>query len=225
MAGAQGKNFYPSKDLDWGKKYYVAVHYGTGTSRWRSSFKDTEFYDKDGKVINTGDLRFTAKSPTRHYDVNVLAPVKNIYLGMGIAFEFDYLAELKVFLKDGYEFMLFEEGMRFDKIYFQMEKPFKNEKKRPYNISLAFKAGWYGYTNVKRFNFLGEKPIPLSFLVGTGATFDYEVYRKVFVYAQPYFEYKIYDNFNNEAEVHIVHNVFGLCLNTGLRVDLGKLTD
>ena len=204
------------------EKYFVAVDYGVGTAHWKSVFKNTEFYDKDGAVINTGDLKFKANSPARIYDVNVMAPVKHIRVGLGIAFEFHYLAQLKVYTKEGEDFMLFDEGLRFDKIYLQTEVPFKYDTDKKYSFNWNLKMGWFGYTNVKRFNFLGDRPFPISFLIASGVTADYQIYPQIYVFLQPNFEYKFYDNYNTETPVQIKHNVFTACILGGLRVDLGR---
>ena len=213
---------YFNRDQKNGQKYFVAVDYGFGVAHWNSVFKNTEFYDKDGSVMNTDDLTFTSKSPTKNYDVNVMAPIKHMRIGLGIDFEFHYLSQLRIYDNGGEEFLLFDEGMRFDKVYLQAEVPFKFNTDKKYSFSWNLKAGWYGYTNVKRINFLGEKPFPVSFLGSTGLTIDYEMYPKVYVFVLPNLEYKLYDNARTEAPVVIRHNVFSACFRTGIRVDLGR---
>jgi hypothetical protein len=204
------------------EKYFVSLGYGAGSAHWNSVFKSTEFYDKDGTVIHTGDLKFSANSPSKHYDVNVMAPIKHIRVGLGISFEFNYLSQLKVYTKDGEDFLLFDEGLRFDKVYLQAEVPFKYDSNKKYSFNWNIKAGWFGYTNVKRFNFLGDKPFPISFLVASGITADYELYPQIFVFLQPSLEYKFYDNHNTDTPVQIRHNVFTGCVLGGIRVDLGR---
>src|ERR1041385_1564303 len=78
---AQVSNGYFVKSKG-GDKYFVALDFGMGTAHWNSLFQSTEFYDKDGSVINKGDFHFGANSPVRQYDVNVLAPVRHIRLGL-----------------------------------------------------------------------------------------------------------------------------------------------
>ncbi|TAL58944.1 MAG: hypothetical protein EPN85_10360 [Bacteroidetes bacterium] len=204
------------------EKYFVALGYGFGTARWNSVFKSTEFYDKDGAVINMGDLKFSANSPTRNYDVNVMAPIGRIRFGLGIDFEFHYLAQLKIYTKEGEDYLLFDEGLRFDKIYLQAEVPFAYDTDKKYSFSWNTKLGWFGYTNVKRFNFLGEKPFPTSLLASSGIVADYEVYPRVYAYVLPNLEYKFYDNSGLEAPVDIRHSVFSASILCGIRVDLGR---
>lgn len=216
---ASSKYFYRPKA---GDKYFVALGYGVGTAHWNSVFKSTEFYDKDGSVISDDGLKFSSNSPTKHYDVNVLAPVKHVRLGLGIAFEHHYLAQLKIYTKDGESYLLFDEGLRFDKMYLQMEVPFKYDSKKKYTISWNLRAGWFGYTNIKRFNFTGEKPFAISILGATGVTADYELYPHLYVYVFPDFEFKYYDNARTENPVQIRHNVWGMSMIGGLRVDLGR---
>jgi hypothetical protein len=204
------------------EKYFVAVDYGMGAAHWKSVFKSTEFYDKDGAVINSGDLKFTANSPARIYDVNVMAPVKRVRIGLGIAFEFNYLAQLKVYTKEGEDFLLFDEGLRFDKIYLQTEVPFKYDTDKKYTFNWNIKLGWFGYTNVKRFNFLGDRPFPISFLIASGVTADYEIYPQIYAFVLPNLEYKFYDNYNTDTPVQIRHNVFSASILCGIRVDLGR---
>ncbi len=221
LAGfSQGGYFYRSDKS--GDRYFVSLGYGMGTAHWSSVFKSTEFYDKDGSVINMGDLKFSANSPTRNYDVNVMAPIKHIRLGLGINFEFHYLAQLKIYTKYGDDYLLFDEGLRFDKIYLQAEVPFKYDTDKKYSFSLNAKAGWFGYTNVKRFNFLGEKPFPISVLASIGLMMDHEIYPKVYAFLLPNFEFKFYDNTGLEAPVEIRHSVVSASVLGGLRVDLGK---
>lgn len=204
------------------EKYFVGVGYGAGTAHWKSVFKSTEFYDKDGAVINAGDLKFSANSPTKNYDVNVMAPIKRVRIGLGISFEFHYLSQLKVYTKESEEFLLFDEGLRFDKIYLQTELPFKYDTDKKYSFNWSMKLGWFGYTNVKRFNFLGDRPFPISFMISSGVTADYEIYPKVYAFILPHLEYKFYDNSRSETIVEIRHNVFSACLLGGVRVDLGR---
>ena len=205
-----------------GDKYFVALGYGQGTAHWNSDFKSTEFYDKDGRVINTGDFKFGATSPTRHYDVSVLAPIKHFRLGLGISFEQHYLSQLKIYTKGGEEFLLFDESLRFDKVYLNTEIPFNYNSKKKYSFNWNIKAGWFGYSNVKRFNFLGEKPFPIAFLSATGITADYQVYPQVYVFVFPNIECKYYNNSRSESPVNITHRVFTASILGGIRVDLGK---
>ena len=218
---AQVSNGYYTKSKG-GDKYFIALDYGIGTAHWNSLFQRTEFYDKDGTVINTGDFHFGANSPTRQYDLHVLAPIKHIRLGMGICFEHHFLAQLKVYDKAGVENLLFDESLRFDKIYFQSEVPFNYSSRKKYSFSWDLKFGWFGYTNVKRFNFIGEKPFPIAVLGSTGITADYEVYPNVYAFLFPNFEYKLYDNSRTEAPVQIRHQVYEFSVLGGVRVDLGK---
>lgn len=211
--------FVKSKGYD---KYIVSLGYGHGTAHWNSNFAGTEFYDKDGSVINRGDFHFGANSPTRQYDVNVLAPIKHIRLGLGISFEHHYLSQLKIYTESGEEYLLFDEGLRFDKIYFNTEIPFKYESKKKYSFNFNFHAGWFGYTNVKRFNFIGEKPFPVAVFAGAGIIADYEIYPQVYFFAFPNLEYKLYDNSHTEAPVQIRHSVFTASILGGIRIDLGK---
>ncbi|MBI4929264.1 MAG: hypothetical protein HY841_00760 [Bacteroidetes bacterium] len=213
-----GYYFHPKGD---GDKYFVALGYGQGTAHWSSLFKSTEFYDKDGRVINTGDLEFAANSPTKQYDVHVLAPIKHIRLGLGISFEHHYLSQLKIYTKSGEEYLLFDESLRFDKINFIAEVPFNYESKKKYSFSWNFNCGWFGYTNVKRFNFIGEKPFPVALHGATGITVDYQLYPQVYVFAFPNVEYKYYSNSHTEAPVDITHRVFSASVIAGIRVDLG----
>ena len=208
-----------------GDKYFVALGYGQGTAHWNSDFKSTEFYDKDGSVINRGDFKFAANSPTKHYEINVLAPIKHFRFGLGIAFEHHYLSQLKVYTKTGEEYLIFDESLRFDKIYLNTEIPFKYDSKKKYSFSWNFKCGWFGYTNVKRFNFIGEKPFPIAVLASTGITADYEVYPQVHVFAFPNIEYKYYSNSHTEAPVDITHRVFTASVLGGIRIDLGKFNN
>ncbi len=204
-----------------GDKYFVSLGYGYGTAQWSSVFKNTEFYDKDGAVIKSGDFNFKGDSPIKYYDVNVMAPVKHVRLGLGIAFEYHYLAELKIYSQGGDAYLMFNEGMRFDKVYLQIEKPFKYDSKKKYSLSMNVKLGMFGYTNMNRFNFLGEKPYPFTCLVATGLVLDYEIYPHVYAFAIPNIEYKFYSNTHTDTPVQVIHHVFAESIQGGIRVDLG----
>ena len=205
-----------------GDKYFIALGFGEGTAHWNSVFKSTEFYDKDGMVINKGDFKFGANSPTKHYDVNVLAPIKHIRIGLGISFEHHYLSQLKIYNKTGEEYLLFDESLRFDKIYLNTEIPFNYNSKKKYSFNWNLKFGWFGYTNVRRFNFIGEKPFPIAVHAETGITADYQVYSNIYLFAYPNIEYKYYNNSRSEAPVDIVHKVITASVIGGIRVDMGK---
>ena len=222
FCNAQISNGYFLKSKG-GDKYFVALGYGQGSAHWNSNFESTEFYDKDGSVINRGDFHFGANSPTKNFDINVLAPIKHIRLGLGIDFEYHYLMQLKVYTKDGSDYLLFDEAMRFDKIYLTSEVPFKYGSRKKYSFNWNFRCGWFGYTNVKRFNFIGEKPFPIAVLANTGLTADYEFLPHIYVYLSPQLEYKIYDNSRTEAPVQIIHRVFSGAVVGGFRVDLGGI--
>ncbi|MFH1005382.1 MAG: hypothetical protein V1781_07835 [Bacteroidota bacterium] len=203
-------------------KYLIALGYGIGTARWNSSFKSTEFYNKNGSVMSTEDFKFRANSPTQHYEVNVMAPIKKVRLGMGISFEMHYLAELEVYSERGEKFILFDEGLRFDKMFFQMEVPFKYDSNKKYSFNLNTHLGWFGYTNVKRFNFIDDRTWPFCFLLNTGITADYEVYPRVFIFLTPSFEYKYYNNADTEGPVEIIHRVFSVSIISGIRVNFAQ---
>ena len=211
-------SYHPKK----GEKYFIGLGYGLGTSHWNSVFKNTQFYDKDGSVIKSGDFKFQANSPTKHYDINVMVPIKRIRFGMGISFEYQYLSQLKIYSSNGDEFLIFDEGMRFDKIYLQAEVPFNFDTKKKYTMSWSFKAGSFGYTYVNRFNFLGDKPFPISILAAAGVVIDYEIYPQIYAFVLPNLEYKFYDNSHTDTPVQIIHNVFTASILAGIRVDLGK---
>lgn len=211
--------FYHARKAD---KYFFSVAYGEGTARWNSVFKNADFYDKDGAVINSGDFKFSATNPTKHLDANVSAPFKKIRLGLGISFEEHYMNQLRFYNKKGDEILLFDETMRFDKLYFHSEVPFHYATKNKYSFNWNFRLGWYGYTNVRRVNFLGDKPFPVSFLVASGVTMDYEIYPKVFIFIFPNLEYKYYSNSGTEAPVEIRHNVFTANVLAGVRVNFAQ---
>ena len=221
-AQAQVSNGYFIKSKA-GDKYFISLGYGRGTAHWNSQFKNTEFYNKDGSVINRGDFSFGANSPVNLYDVHVLAPVSKVRLGLGIDFEYHYLLQLKVYNKDGSDNLLFDESMRFDKIYLDFECPFKYESKQRFSLNWNVRCGWFGYTNVKRFNFIGEKPFPIAIMINTGLTADFELFKQTYLFLAPQIEYKLYDNSRTEEPVQIVHKIYSMAVIGGIRYDLGKV--
>lgn len=208
-----------------GDKYFVSVGYGVGTAHWVSSFKSTDFYDKDGSIIHTGDLKLKANSTTKHYDANVSIPIKHVRVGLGISFEYHYLNEIKVYASNFSEYLLFNEGLRFDKMYLHLEVPFKYNSTKDYSISWNARLGWYGYTYVRRINFVGETPFAMSLLGTTGFTVDYKLYPDVYVFLMPNFEFKYYNNSKADADVDIHHNIFTTNIIGGIRVDLSKFNN
>ena len=205
-----------------GDKYFISAGLGVGTAKWNSLFENTDFYDKDGAVINKGDFYFGAKSPTTTYDLNVLVPIKHIRFGLGIGFEYHYLTQLQVYDKSGSNYLLFDEMMRFDKIYLDIQVPFKYSSRKKYSFNWDMRCGWFGYTNVKRFNFIGEKPFPLAIWANTGVMVDYLIYHQILLFLYPNFEFKYYSNSHTEDPVDITHRIMSASIIGGVRVNLKK---
>ena len=129
---------------------------------WRRSshigylfLKAQNFYDKDGSAkLIPGDLKFSANSPARilRCKCNGRLLKAHPYRAWRLAFEFHYLSPVEsIHQRTERIFFYLMKDLRFDKIYFQTEVPFKYDTDKKYSFNWNVKMGWFGYTNVKRF--------------------------------------------------------------------------
>jgi len=207
------------------KKYFVAVSYGVGTARWNSTIKNTQLYDKTGTIIRDGVVKFKAKNSTAVINLEALAPVGKVRLGLGISFEEFYLNKLNITTQSSpvdKNILRFDESFRFNKIYAQVEVPFKYQNQSNGSINFNGHLGYYGYSGIDRINFFGEEAIAKTFFATAGLVFDYRVYPHFYFFAYPNIEYKYFDNSHMERPSDIIHNIFTGTLMGGIRVDLSK---
>lgn len=206
------------------KKYFVTASYGIGSATWYSDIKNSILYDKTGTVLKSGDLKFTAKNPCSIWNMQVSFPVGKVRLGMGISFEEFYLD--RIVLKSGNAgdgtFILFDESFRFDKFYATIEVPFVPETTKDYSFSFTGNLGYYNYTGIERFNFFGEEPLAKMYLANTGLLADYKLFSHTYIFINPNFEFKYFQNNRFESPSDINHKILTYSIAGGIRVDVSK---
>lgn len=204
------------------KKYFITLGYGIGTARWYSTLNNTVMYDKNGNVIKSGEIQFTARNTTKFYCYEGTFPVMKVRMGLGISFEQFYLDQLAVNAAGNESNLLFDESFRFDKIYYSLEVPFKFDTDKPYSFSGMTKVGYFNYNGIERFNFFGEEPIAKSFLFNLGFLADYKVFPHTYVFLYPCAEFKYFRNNKDENPSSINHNIVSYNVVGGLRIDVSK---
>lgn len=206
------------------KKYFVSASYGVGSATWYSDIKNSILYDKNGTILKSGDLKFSAKNPCSMWNYQVSFPVRNVRLGMGISFEEFFLD--KIVLKSGNvgdgTFILFDESFRFDKFYATVEVPFFPESTKDYSFSFTGNLGYYNYTGIERFNFFGEEPLARMYLANTGLLADYKIFSHAYVFINPNFEFKYFQNNRFESPSDINHKILTYSIAGGIRVDVSR---
>lgn len=211
------------------KKYYLSFSYGVGTTRWYSHFDDAPLYNIDGSIIKSGDLRMKSSNPSYFYNFSVCAPVMGVRLGAGICFEKFSMDKLSIISSSDTlganipnSYVLFTENFWFNKIYGMVQVPLKFCAGKPYSIDVEGCAGFYGYNGVKHINFFGDDQIARTFFINAGAVFDYDFIDYARLFIQPQIEYKYFHNNQNENPSVIVHNIFTLSIQAGVRLDVSK---
>ncbi len=209
------------------EKYFISLGYGIGTARWSSELTASAIYDKNGAVITSGDLKFTAKNQTNQYDLNVMFPVNNIRYGLGIGFETFYLNQIDLqqavsSTSPQPASLLFDESFRFDKMYGQVEYIFWPESRSMFSLSANMHAGFFSFSGVQRINFFGSDAIARSLWVSLSPLGDVRVYPHVYLFAQPIIEYKNFKSQALDAAGTIKHNILTYSIIGGLRIDVSK---
>lgn len=205
------------------KGFFINAGYGIGTSKWRSKLENTALYDQYGLALKTGNLKFKAKTSTRCYDLNVLVPVSEIMLGLGLNFEENQMDRIEILNPDpDAGVIIFDQKFRFDKIYAIVEVPFNKELRSDFSLSAQAQFGYYGYSGVDRINFFGVEKMSNTYFAGIGVLASYKVIPHVFVCVHPLFEYKYFSNNSIEKASRISHNIYSLAAIGSVRIDVSE---
>ncbi|MBI3509655.1 MAG: hypothetical protein HY064_03255 [Bacteroidetes bacterium] len=212
-------NWYTEPSMN-KEKYFLSVGYGVGKAYWYSDLSKSSIYDKQGAQIESGSFKFRANNATTFYDVNVLCPVQNFRLGLGMNFEKFYLTklELKSTITTS-KVVLYDESFRFDKIFAQFEFPFWPEARSKFSLSANGRFGFFSFNNVDRINLFGADALANSMFITLSPVGDIQIYPGVFLFIQPMGEYKYFKNPAVDPGGVVIHNIFTYSGMIGIRID------
>lgn len=202
------------------EKYFLSVGYGWGKAYWYSELSRTSIYDKTGSTIESGDFKFRANNTTTFYDLNVIFPVQNFRLGLGMNFEKFFLTRLE--LKESVttnKVIIYDESFRFDKIFAQVEFPFFPEARAKYSLSLNGRVGFFSFNNVDRINLFGNDALASSMFFAVSPVADVQLFPGIFLFIQPFAEYKYFKNPAVDEGGVVIHNIFTYSGMIGIRID------
>jgi len=198
----------------------MAGGYGVGQAFWFSSLTNSSLYDHQGSAIQTGSFKFRANNTTTFYDLNVLFPMNNVRLGMGMDFEKFYLTELMVQQTiTTSKAILFDENFRFDKIFVQCEVPFWPNARSRFSLSANARCGFFSFNNVDHINFFGNDALANSMFFTISPVADMQLYPGIYFFVQPMAEYKYFKNAADDPGGTIVHNIWTYSGMIGIRLD------
>lgn len=214
---AQTKTSYKPQAHE--KKYFISLSGSYAQAKWKSSIDGTPLYNGKGNPITSGSFHFNAKNITTATNIEVLAPVSVVRLGLGICFENFKLDRLIVQQNGNTLYYPFFESFRMDKITLSCEYPLplKFTEKSRFTIDAVAKGGYFGFVNVKSVNLFGGPYIPRSFFTGLGLMVDCEVIEHIYLFVTPYYEFKFFSNSPQESPQIIKHHINSLGLNFGIR--------
>ncbi len=221
---AQSNDFYSQGGAQSGK-YFAGFGYGLGAAWWNSSIGNTGLFDRNGNLIQSGRVNFTANNPISLVNMEILVPMNRLHLGFGLSFEDHSLSELT--LHPGISpaegnTIVFDQDFSFVKMYFIIEAPFTRSAAKNYTISFKGNAGYFGYSGATHLNFFGNGEIASAYCVNAGLIGEYKVYSKVYIFLNPSFEYKYYSNDTYEGNGLIRHNILSLSIVGGIRLDVSR---
>lgn len=202
------------------EKYFLSIGYGWGKAYWYSELSRTSIYDKQGSTLESGSFKFKANNTTSFYDLNVLCPVAGFRLGLGMNFEKFYLTKLE--LKQSVttnKVVIFDETFRFDKIFVQAEFPFWPEARSRFSLSANARFGFFSFNNVERINFFGDDALASSLFISVSPVGDVQLYPGIYLFMQPFAEYKYFKNPSVDPGGAVMHNIFTYSAMFGIRID------
>lgn len=212
-------NWYtqPSKNSE---KYFLSAGYGIGQAYWFSSLTHSSIYDKHGSTLETGTFKFRANNTTTFYDINVLCPVRNFRLGLGMNFEKFFLTRLEVRQSvTTSQVIIYDESFRFDKLFVQYEFPFWPDARKRFSLSANGRVGFFSFSNVDRINLFGSDAMANSMFFTLSPVADVQLYSGIFLFLQPFAEYKYFKNPAVDPGGSIVHNIWTYSAMIGIRID------
>ena len=202
------------------EKYFLSVGCGVGQAYWYSELTHSSIYDKQGSTLETGSFKFRANNATTFYDLNVLCPVQNFRLGLGMNFEKFFLTKLDVRQTvTTSQVVLYDESFRFDKIFVQCEFPFWPEARSRYSLSANARFGFFSFNNVDRINLFGDDALANSLFMTISPVADVQLYPGIYFFVQPMAEYKYFKNPSVDPGGSIEHNIWTYSAMIGLRID------
>ena len=204
------------------KKYYATGGYGVGKATWYSQLRQSDIFDKNGAVVNSGNLKFKAHNNSSVYLVEVAFPVADVRLGIGINFENFFLDKLELNTRGNKKILVFDESFRFDKIYGTLEIPWINNSHRGSSVNFNSRFGYFGITGLDRINFFGVEAIAKTYFIGGGILADLRLFPHVHIFINPYLEYKYFKNSPLEIPSVIRHNIITFSCLGGLRFDVSR---
>lgn len=208
------------------EKYFLSVGYGFGQAYWYSALTNSSIYNNQGGTIESGTFKARANNATSYYDLNVICPAGNFRFGLGMNFEKFFLTKLE--LKQTVttsKVIIYDESFRFDKIYLQFEVPFWPEARAKFSLSANARVGFFSFNNVDRINLFGSDALANSMFFALSPVADVQLYPGVFLFLQPFAEYKYFKNSGVDPGGIIVHNIFTYSGMIGLRIDPSMADD
>jgi hypothetical protein len=212
-------NWYtqPSKNCE---KYFLSAGYGIGQAYWYSSLTQSSIYDKQGSTLETGTFKFRANNTTTFYDINVLCPIRNFRLGLGMNFEKFFLTRLEVRQSvTTSQVIIYDESFRFDKLFVQYEFPFWPDARKRFSLSANGRVGFFSFSNVDRINLFGSDAMANSMFFTLSPVADVQLYSGIYLFLQPFAEYKYFKNPAVDPGGSIVHNIWTYSAMIGIRID------
>ncbi|MCX6311730.1 MAG: hypothetical protein NT084_08845 [Bacteroidetes bacterium] len=202
------------------EKYFLSVGYGVGQAYWYSQLTHSSIYDKQGTTLETGTFKFRANNATTFYDLNVLCPINNFRLGLGMNFEKFFLTKLEVKQTvTTSQVILYDESFRFDKMFVQCEFPFWPTARSRFSLSANGRVGFFSFNNVDRINLFGSDAMANSMFFTVSPVADIQLYPGFFFFLQPMAEYKYFKNPAVDPGGSIVHNIWTYSGMIGIRID------
>lgn len=202
-------------------RYMVTGGCGVGTSYWWSKVENGGLYNKYGAAIKSGYFKYKSRTAITCYDLNVIAPVAEIMLGLGINFEMNAMDRIDIKSPDTGS-IIYDQKFRIEKVFGIVEVPLQKEIIRNFIVDIQARFGFFGYSGVDRENFFGQAPMPSTFFIGFGPVANYRIIPHTYVYFMPSFEYKYFHNNLNEYPVKITHRMFTGIVTAGVRIDVSR---
>lgn len=205
---------------NWGheSKYFAGIGFGTGETDWYSRTENYELIDQRGQLIYDGNSTLRAASNFRVYQLEVLAPVWRLRLGLGINFEFYDLRSFDLEAPNYVATVPFIEKFRFDKVYAQLELPYYPKWDVDINFGLNVKTGYYGFTKVNNRTLFGASRLGRAYFIELGVLADAKVYDRTYLFVMPAVDYKYFNNPRREHPNAIYHNLLSYKVTIGVRV-------
>ncbi len=198
-------------------KHFVGFGYSLANTHWYSHTEDFQLFDPTGRTLIDGAGSFDTRVQSQMLQLEVLAPVGEVRMGVGIAFEECQLYKINVESDIINTVVPFTEMFRFNKLFYQLEVPFSKLNSHFFSLAINNRVGYYGFTAVKSLSLFGERRMGKSFFGSTAARMDFKVGAMTYLFVMPMMEYKYFKNTQEESPNFIIHNMFSYSAVIGLR--------